>query len=76
MIKNMPGASKEFDPWDTLLREFISNNSLDLRGKSLSEISPKLWNHTNLLVVDLSNNAFTSLPEDISFLKNLKSLRI
>ncbi|CDW80826.1 leucine-rich repeat-containing protein 40-like [Stylonychia lemnae] len=76
VIKHMPGASKEFDPWDTLLREFISNNSLDLRGKSLSAISPKLWNHTNLLVVDLSNNAFTELPEDIHFLKNLKQLRV
>jgi hypothetical protein len=49
VIKNMPGASKDYDPWDLLLREFISNNSLDLRNKGLNEISPKLWKYENLL---------------------------
>eukprot|EP00347_Sterkiella_histriomuscorum_P009848 403339641 len=51
VIKQIPGASKDFDPWDILLREFISNTNL-------------------------SENAFTDLPEDIILLKNLKQLRV
>ena len=43
VIKSIPGSSKEYDPWDILIREFLTNNALDLRNKGLSEISPKLW---------------------------------
>jgi hypothetical protein len=52
----MPGASGEYDPWDILLREFITNTSLDLRGKGLMKVSSKLWRYDNLTVVDLSMN--------------------
>lgn len=76
VIKHIPGASQNYDPWDILLREFINNTTLDLRGKQLSEVSPKLWNHTNLTVVDLSQNTFTEIPEDISYLRNLRQLRV
>ena len=32
----MPGATTMIqDKWDVLLREFVQNNSLDLRGKEL-----------------------------------------
>lgn len=33
VIKNIPGAKGDYDIWDTLLREFITNNALDLRNK-------------------------------------------
>jgi hypothetical protein len=54
VIKNIPGASQDYDPWDILLREFITGTALDLRNKSLTEISPKLWKYPNLTVIDLS----------------------
>ena len=50
----MPGAKGDFDIWDTLLREFITNNHLDLRNKGLVEISPKLLKYENLVAIDLS----------------------
>ena len=73
----MPGASKDYDPWDLLLREFVTNNTLDLRGKGITEVSPKLWKYEGLLSVDLSQNPqLAAIPEDIYLLRNLKSLRI
>lgn len=39
VIKNIPGSKGEYDPWDVLLREFITNTTLDLRGKGLTDIS-------------------------------------
>jgi hypothetical protein len=54
VIKNIPGASKEYDPWDILIREFLTNTSLDLRAKGLTEISPKLWNYPYITTIDLS----------------------
>ena len=50
----MPGAGKEYDPWDILIREFMTNNQLDLRNKGLSEISPKLWRYDLIVSLDLS----------------------
>jgi len=32
-IKNMPGATQQYDHWQTLLREFLQGTQLDLRGK-------------------------------------------
>ena len=43
VIKNIPGSSSQYDPWDILIREFLVNNVLDLRAKGLTEISNKLW---------------------------------
>jgi hypothetical protein len=43
----IPGATnvKENDQWEILLREFVINKvSLDLKGKGLDNISPRLWN--------------------------------
>lgn len=50
----MPGAKGDYDPWDILLREFITNTALDLRNKGLVDISQKLWRYDNLTSVDLS----------------------
>ena len=53
----MPGATTMTqDKWDVLLREFVHNNtSLDLRGKELQSLSPKLWTQYPLLtILDLS----------------------
>lgn len=78
MIKNIPGASKggDYDPWDILIREFLTNTSLDLRAKGLTDISPKLWRYDLITVLDLSQNQLSELPEDIIALKNLKTLRV
>jgi hypothetical protein len=51
-----PGAGKEYDPWDVLIREFLTNNALDLRNKGLHEISPKLWGYDRIASLDLSQN--------------------
>ena len=53
---NMPNSSGAYDHWDSLLREFRQGTSLDLRNKQLINISPKLWNFTDLTVLDLSEN--------------------
>jgi len=74
--KNIPGASQEYDPWDLLLREFVENNALDLRNKGVTSISPKLWGLDNLISVDFSQNKLSSLPEEIYYLRKLKSLRM
>lgn len=57
--------------WDTLLREFVVNNSqLNLQEKDLTYISPKLWeNYNKLSVLDLSNNpklGETGIPEEFA----------
>ena len=41
----IPGATKPVDDkWDIMLREFlISGSVLDLKGKELTCMSPKLW---------------------------------
>lgn len=54
VIKNIPGAGKEYDPWDILIREFLTNNCLDLRNKGLTEISSKLWRFDLIVSLDLS----------------------
>jgi hypothetical protein len=36
------------------MREFIQGTMIDLRNKDLTELSAKLWNHTQLTQVDLS----------------------
>jgi hypothetical protein len=54
VIKNMPGSSSQYDPWDILIREFLVNNVLDLRGKGLTEISSKLWRFDAITTIDLS----------------------
>lgn len=44
---HVPGATnqKEVDRWETYLREFVVNKvALDLKGKGLDNISPRLWN--------------------------------
>jgi hypothetical protein len=56
VIKNMPGSSSQYDPWDILIREFLVNNVLDLRGKGLTEISSKLWRFDAITTIDLSQN--------------------
>jgi Leucine-rich repeat (LRR) protein len=74
--RNIPNAGG-FDHWDTLLREFRQGTSLDLRNKQITEISPKLWNFTDLTVLDLSQNpALSALPQDIDLLTELKTLRV
>ncbi len=32
-VKHLPGSTKEYDHWATLLREFMQGNALDLRSK-------------------------------------------
>jgi Leucine-rich repeat (LRR) protein len=68
--------SKDYDPWDILLREFLQNNVLDLRNKGLTEISPKLWRFDSIVSIDLSQNQISAIPEDIIYLKNLRNLRV
>ena len=60
-----------------LIREFRQGSALDLRNKQLTEISQKLWTHTDLTELDLSQNpGIVTLPEDIDLLANLKKLRV
>ena len=60
-----------------LIREFRQGSALDLRNKQLTDISPKLWTHTDLTELDLSQNpGIVTLPEDIDLLINLKKLRV
>jgi len=54
VIKNIPGSTQGYDPWDILIREFLVNNVLDLRAKGLTEISNKLWRFDQIITVDLS----------------------
>ncbi len=56
VIKHIPGSSQGYDPWDILIREFLTNNVLDLRSKGLTEISPKLWRYEQIVSIDLSQN--------------------
>jgi Leucine-rich repeat (LRR) protein len=59
------------------MREFIQGTMIDLRNKDLTELSPKLWNHTQLTQVELSQNPkLTKIPEEISLLTNVKTLRL
>jgi len=54
----------------------MQKDTLDLKSKNLTDISPKLFTYKNLTVVDLSNNPTLSLiPDDIDKLINLKTLR-
>jgi Leucine-rich repeat (LRR) protein len=76
VIKNMPGSNSQYDPWDILIREFLVNNVLDLRGKGLTEISSKLWRFDQITTLDLSQNQILAIPEEIISLKNLKTIRV
>jgi len=54
----------------------MQKDTLDLKSKNLTDISPKLFTYKNLTVVDLSNNpALSLIPDDIDKLINLKTLR-
>lgn len=60
-----------------LIREFRQGTALDLRNKQLVDISPKLWMHTDLTVLDLSQNTgIVTIPEEIGLLVELKNLRV
>lgn len=79
MGSNVPGASAQYDAWDSFLREFVvGGTTLDVRNKNLDMISPKLWlQHPGLLVIDLSENPhLKALPEEFGNLVNLKQLRL
>ena len=60
MALHVPGATQNTkqDMWDIYLREFVvSGSQLDLKGKNLENISPKLWNdYSQLTTLDLSEN--------------------
>ena len=77
---HVPGSTKaDDDPWDILLREFVVNNSqFDVRNKDIKELSPKIWTlYPKLKVLDLSQNpALAVIPEEISKLANLQTLRL
>lgn len=65
---SIPGATVQYDAWDGFLREFVTNGeALDLRNKSLSLISPKLWmQYPKLISLDLSENPhIKELPEEL-----------
>jgi Leucine-rich repeat (LRR) protein len=80
----VPGATQaqETDEWDVLLREFVVKDSqLDLKGKNLTYVSPKLWEkyEKTLTFLDLSDNAElgkVGIPEEIANLKALRKLRL
>jgi len=80
----VPGATqaKDTDEWDVLLREFVIKDSqLDLRGKSLTYVSPKLWEKfaKTLTFLDLSDNpelGKAGIPEEIANLGALRKLRL
>jgi len=80
----VPGATqaKDSDEWDVLLREFVIKDSqLDLRGKSLTYVSPKLWEkyEKTLTFLDLSDNpelGKAGIPEEIANLGALRKLRL
>lgn len=76
VVNAVPGATQAYDHWATLLREFMQKDTLELKNKNLTEISPKLFTYKNLTVLDLSNNpALSLIPDDIDKLINLKTLR-
>ena len=67
--------------WDIYLREFVLNKvNLDLKGKNLESMSPKLWNdYSQLTVLDLSENpkiGEDGIPDEFALMANLKSLRL
>ena len=73
----LPGAKQEYDHWDTLLREFVQGTALDLRQQNLKEISPKLFQCTQLTSIDISDNpGLTFIPENFDMLVNLKTIRL
>lgn len=75
----IPGATRpEDDKWDVMLREFlVSGSVLDLKGKELTCMSPKLWQrHTNLTVLDLSQNQLGTIPPEFAEMCHLKTLRL
>jgi Leucine-rich repeat (LRR) protein len=75
-MQNRPGATQQYDHWQTLLREFLQNTSLDLRNKQLTQISWKLFHYKQITTLDLSDNQLTEVPMEIDELKNLKSLKL
>lgn len=84
MALKVPGATKaqDNDEWEVLLREFVVKDSqLDLRGKNLTYVSPKLWEKYDktLTFLDLSDNpelGKAGIPEEIGNLKALRKLRL
>jgi Leucine-rich repeat (LRR) protein len=80
----VPGATqaRDSDEWDVLLREFVLKDSqLDLKGKNLTYVSPKLWEkyEKTLTFLDLSDNpelGKVGIPEEIANLKALRKLRL
>jgi hypothetical protein len=47
-VKHLPGSTQDYDHWNTLMREFLQGNSLDLRGKQLVDVSLKLFTFTQI----------------------------
>lgn len=71
--------TQQYDAWDTFLREYVVDGiSLDLKGKNLNVISPKLWlTYPNLLTIDLSENpSINEIPEEFGNIAHLKQLRL
>lgn len=53
---HIPGASKNYDPWEDLFREFYHNNQFDLKNKKITYISPIVFSLENMTLLDLSQN--------------------
>ena len=71
---HMPGATSEIDHWDVLIREFMHNNALEVKGKKINYISEKIWVYEFLSRLDLSNNAIENIPPSIASMQHLKKI--
>jgi len=59
------------------MSERSKKSSLQFNNKGLFTIKPHILEHNNQLIeLDVSNNQISSLPNEITLLKNLKVLRI
>lgn len=54
VASHIPGASKDYDPWEDLFREFYHNNQFDLKSKKLTYLNLSVFQLTSMVLLDVS----------------------
>lgn len=57
--QHIPGASKQYDPWEDLFREFYHNHHFDLKNKEIAYLSDMVFQLNQMTILDVSNNKLT-----------------